>query len=613
MGQRKILAGAAAAVLATTMAFSACSPGDKTADNQASNAGINTDTSLSVMWNQPFYSYNSSTNTGNATANANVIYLSNDQVIYYDKDLKLQPNASYGKYEKVPDDPPTMKITIADTAQWSDGVPVTAADYLLQWGATSTQFNTITDEKASETLYDEDGNLKKTSGNDVYFESASPAAALITEFPQGEAAGKEFTYTYSKAYADWEPNQQAVGMPAHIVAKRALGIADPTEAKQAIIDAFKNKDSAALAKIANVWNLDWNFTKMPTDKELVVGTGAYTISDFKEGQYLTLTANPNYKGDHKAAINKITIRYNEDPMAAVQALENGEVQLISPQSTADVLAAVNKLQGVKVQTGEEGTYEHVDLTFNNKGPFDPKSYGGDEEKALKVRQAFLKTIPREKIISDIIKPLNPEAAVRNSFTTVPGSAAYDSIAQASGQGTAYGQVDIDGAKKLLAEAGAKSPTVRFMYADGNQRREQEFQLIKESAEQAGFKVVGKPSATWGTKLGDKTYDAVVFGWQSTGVSVTESKANYVTNGANNFGGYSNKDVDKLYDELDITTDQAKQTEINGQIEKYLVDDGFGVTIFQFPSITAASDKLEGVDPITISPTIFWNFWEWKLS
>ena len=116
----------------------------------------------------------------------------------------------------------------------------------------------------------------------------------------------------------------------------------------------------------------------------------------------------------------ITIRFNEDPMAAVQALQNGEVQLISPQGTADVLKAAQALNNVDVKTGDEATFEHVDLTFNNGGPFDPKTYGGDKAKAQKVRQAFLLTLPRQTIVDNIIKPINPNAAIRNSFTVVPG-------------------------------------------------------------------------------------------------------------------------------------------------------------------------------------------------
>ncbi len=59
--------------------------------------------------------------------------------------------------------------------------------------------------------------------------------------------------------------------------------------------------------------------------------------------------------------------------------------------------------------GDQLAYDHVDLTFNNGGPFDPATYGGDEAKALKVRQAFLKVIPRQAILDAIIIPQKADA------------------------------------------------------------------------------------------------------------------------------------------------------------------------------------------------------------
>ena len=43
-----------------------------------------------------------------------------------------------------------------------------------------------------------------------------------------------------------------------------------------------------------------------------------------------------------------------------------------------------------------------------------------------------------------------------------------------------------------------------------------------------------------------------------------------------------------------------------------VSDAFGVSVFQFPEITGVSKKMTGVSSISVSPTYFWNFWEWKL-
>lgn len=609
LGTKKLIA-AAAGVIAGAMALTACAPQPATTQTD-----LNTASTVSVMWNQPFYSYNNVTTFGNATANANIVYLTSDNFLYYDKALNMVPNTSYGTYEKVSDDPLTVKMTLADTAMWSDGTPVTAADIILAYGAQSGLFNTVTGDAVGD-LYNEDGTMKPNSEGSVYFDASSAGLALITDFPVVGDNNKSVTVTYSKPFADWQQQMTSFGggIPAHIVAKRALGEADATKGAQAVLDAFKNKDAAALSKISNVWNLDWNFTSLPADKDLLVNTGPYLMTEYKENQYLTVTKNAAYKGSHVPTIDSITVRYNEDPMAAVQALQNGEVQLISPQATADVLKAAQAIEGVTVYTGDEGTYEHVDPVFNNGGPFDPKTYGGDEEKAKLVRQAFLLTIPRQQIIDTIIKPLNPNAAVRNSFNVIPGSPNYDAVVAANGMSTTYAEVDIEKAKALLEEAGVKGkPKVRILYAQANVRRQQEFRLIKESAEQAGFEVIDNGNPNWGEKLGDKSYDASLFGWQSTGTAVTESDANYRTGGLNNFSGYSNKEIDSLYDQLQVAVDPALQKSLNEQIEKILVDDAFGVTIFQFPGVTAYDSKLSGIDPISISPTIFWNFWEWKVA
>lgn len=617
LGTKKLIA-AAAGLLAGALALSACTPPPAPAPQPTATDGTTAPTgptSVSVMWNQPLNSLNNNTSFGNATANANIVYMTQDNFAYYDKGLNIVPNTSYGTYEKVSDDPLTVKMTLADTASWNDGVPVTVADVILAHGALSGLYNTVTDPEEVASLQNEDGTLKPNDEGKVYFDSNSPSLSLITEFPTVEG-DKTASFKYDKVFVDWEQNVLSfgAGLPAHIIGKRALGVDDPTEAKAAVVAAFQNKDNAALSKIANVWNQDWNFKSLPSDPDLLVTSGPYKLTDYVEGQYLTVTKNEAYKGANVPNIDAITVRYNEDPMAAVQALENSEVQLISPQATADILTALQALSGVSVYTGDEATYEHVDLTFNNGGPFDPASYGGDAEKANKVREAFLKTIPRQAIMDTIIKPINPNAAVRNSFTATPGSPSYDPIVAANGMSTKFADVDVEGAKALLAEVGVSDVPVKFLYGASNVRRQQEFRLIKESADSAGFNVIDNGSDDWGTKLGDKTYDASLFGWQSTGTGVSESDANFRTGKLpNNFGGYSNAEVDKLFDQLQTALEPDEQVSILSQVETHLVNDNFGITIFQFPGVTAYQDTLTGVDPIAISPTIFWNFWEWTIA
>jgi Bacterial extracellular solute-binding proteins, family 5 Middle. len=287
-------------------------------------------------------------------------------------------------------------------------------------------------------------------------------------------------------------------------------------------------------------------------------------------------------------------------MAMVQALQNGEVNLISPQSSADVIAAIEGLgEGFEFVTGEEATFEHIDLAVNNGGPFDPASYGGDAEKAKLVRQAFLHLVPRNEIVEKLIQPLNPEAVVRNSFTQITGSPMYDAVVAANGMADIYADVDIEAATALIEQAGVPTPIdVRILFAKSNVRRQNEFVLIQDSANSSGlFNVIDASSDEWGSLLSDTSvYDATFFGWQSTSTAVTESDANYRTGGGNNFYGYSNPEVDALFDQLQVSTEPAEQEQILAQIEKFLVDDAFGLTIFQFPAVSAWSSSLQGGGP-----------------
>ncbi|WP_307844984.1 ABC transporter family substrate-binding protein [Actinotalea solisilvae] len=594
--------GAAGALVASgALVLSACATPTQSA--------IEEDTRLTVGWNQPFYSYNESTSNGNATANAVIKYLTVGSFQYYNDVPELVKDESYGTIEKLSDDPLTVKYTIAEDTQWSDEVPVDAADLLLQWVADSAVYN------EGEVEYDEETGAIIEHEN-LYFDAAAIGGGLsnVTEVPEVGDDGKSITLVYDAPFVDWEIALAAPTVPAHVVAQKALDIEDAEEAKEALITAIQDGDTETLKPIADIWNSAFDFTDLPDDPSLYLASGPYVISELSaDDAYITLTANENYTGDLEPKVETITVRYNEDPMAQVQALQNGELDIINPQATADVITALEGVDGVTVSTGVEATYEHLDLTYNNGGPFDPATYGGDEEKARLVRQAFLLAIPRQEVIDKIIKPLNPDAEIRNSQTRVPGSPGYDDIVASNGSDM-YAEVDIEGAKALLAEAGVTTPIdVTMLYGKSNARRAAEYQLFAESVGDAGFNLIDGGDDNWGSLLGSGTYDVALFGWQSTSLGISESAANFRSDGGNNLTGYSSEKVDALYDELEATFDEEEQLRILGDVEKELWADGYGVTIFQFPGVVANRDTVSGVKNGVLSPSVFWNFWEWDPS
>lgn len=596
------LGATGAIVAASALVLSACATPTQSAIEQ--------DTRITVGWNQPFYSYNEATSNGNATANAIIKYMTVGAFQYYNDVPELVKDESFGTIEKLSDDPLTVKYTIAEDTQWSDEAPVDAADMLLQWAADSGVFN-----EGDPVTYDEESGAIIEHEN-LYFDAAAIGGGLsnVTQVPEIGDDGKSITLVYDTPYVDWEIALAAPMVPAHVVAMHALEIEDAQEAKDAVITAIQEGDTETLKSIADFWNSAFDFADLPDDPSLYLASGPYVISELSaDDAYITLTANANYKGDFEPKVETITVRYNEDPMAQVQALQNGELDIINPQSTADVITALEGVDGVTVQTGVEATYEHVDLTYNNGGPFDPATYGGDADKARMVREAFLLALPRQEVIDKIILPLNPEAEVRNSQTRVPGSAGYDDIVASNGSDR-YNEVDIEGAKQLLADVGVTTPVdVTLLYGKSNARRAAEYQLYAESVGDAGFNLIDGGDDNWGSMLGSGTYDASLFGWQSTSLGISESAATFRSDGGNNLTGFANDTIDGLYDELEATFDEARQLEILGEVEAELWADAYGVTIFQFPGVVANRDTVSGVKPGVLSPSVFWNYWEWDPS
>lgn len=558
-------------------------------------------TTITVAFNQSFDNYNTGSSAGNATKNANITYMTNSGFQYYDNSPKLIKDTGYGRFEKISDEPLTVRYTINNGVKWSDGTQIDAADMLLSWAASSGAF-ADTAAKFSPA---------STSGLD-----------LVTQTPQIGSDGRTLTLVYDAPYVDWEL-AFGVGMPAHGTVMLAYPeITDPAEAKKLLIDAINNKDAAWLAPVAESWNSDYQFTELPDNPLKYLSSGPYIIEEIVADQYITLVSNPVYAWGPSPKFERITVRFIPDFIAQLQALENGEIDIATGQPTADSLAVAQQVAdkaGATIHQGDEAVYEHVDLTFNNGGVFDPAYYGGDAAKAQKVRQAFLLTIPRDEIIEKIIKPLNPNAEVRESFLTIPGSDRYKAIVAASGAADVR-NLDIDRAKALLAEAGVSTPVdVRFWYPTGNIRRQQELELIQKSAALAGFNVIDTNEPNWEFTDPElypiNPHDAVIFAWQSSSLAVAGSDQIFKSytdplSKAGNYNGYANSTVDSLLADLNITTDLAKQTELMLEIEKNLIADAYGTTIFQFPGLTVSSAKVSGVKPSPLSPGYYWNFWEW---
>ena len=524
-----------------------------------------------------FLSYNGLQSNTYTTYNSAVADRMFSSFWYFGTDGSIIPNEDFGTYEKTSDDPLTVKYTISDDAKWSDGTPVTAGDFIFHWAANN---DTVKAEGSETPLFDS-----------ISFEQGK----YIPEAPEGEADGKEFTVTYPEPYADWEI-LISTALPAHIVAKEA-GMSF-----EELVTAAKEKDVEALTPAAEFWNDGWDFSpgELP-DASLVPSMGPYKFKDggWQAGQSITLEANPEYWGTPPAT-KELVLRF-ADPKTHVQALQNGDLDVIEPQATVDTLQQLEGLgDDVNVQTGDQLTWEHVDY---NRGE------GSVFADSPELREAFALCLPRQQIVDNLIKPIYADAQVMNLREVFPFQDKYQEVVDEA-YPKEMDEPNIEKAKELVEKSGVSTPTVRLGYQAGNQRRTETVALIKSSCDQAGFDVQDANSPVFFKEVmpaGD--YDAALYAWAGSGQKASGANI-YQSDGAQNQQSYNNPEVDAAWDKLATSLDENEQLEQVKTIEKLLWEDFQAIPLYAHPGLVGHKADVANVRDTVAQSGALWNVEQW---
>ena len=585
--------GTAARVIAlaavSTLGLAACATSSSGTSNSSSSTGSNAsattaNTTITSGFAQEFGAYNNNTADQNAVKNAFVLNQVLRSFWTYATDGTVQPDKEFGTFEKTSDNPLTVKYTINDKAVWSDGTPIECSDLVLAWAANSDQFPT-----GKKNPDGSEGQVFSTAGSTGYKDA---------NVPQCNKGDKTATVTYKKPWSDWNSMfGPGLILPAHILEKQS-GVSDIISA---VKTAIQTKDASGLTKAGTFYNTGWIFKAGQYKTDIAPSAGPYQVSKWQGGQSITMTANPKWWGTPPKSKNVVVRIISDDQQA--QALQNGEVQVIHPQPNPDLLAQLKNIgNSITVQNKDEFTFEHYDFNFRKGNPFAD----------LKVRQAFAYCVPRDTIVTNLIKPLNANAQVLNSLYAEPFQPNYQKFVSSNGH-EAYDKVDIAKAKQLLSDAGKSNVTVRIGYQTPNPRRTKEVALIRDSCGQAGFKVVDAgQSDFFGNGLANGNWDVALFAWSGSAI-VTSNSSTYVTGGGNNNGKYSNPEVDKLVTQLDSELDTNKQADLQTQLDKIVfTQDLASIPAFAFPGVLAWSKKINGVQYNPSQSDITWNMDKWSV-
>jgi peptide/nickel transport system substrate-binding protein len=588
--RRITIAAAALSVLALVAACTA-TPNLK----KGSEVAVAIDTAMT--------SYNPATSFGETLVNQQLSYATNTGFSYYDNQSRLVEDTSFGTMERVGSSPLSVRYTIRRGVKWSDGVQVGRADLLLAWAAESGALNTAGFDPRKYFAKD------KTFRSDfprsaVWFDSrATSGAKFVTATPKAGASGRSVTLVYDQFASDWKTAFQ-VGLPAHVVAEKAFGITSPTKADAALVTAITSGDTVRLAKVSRVWNSAFNLRKGAIDPALLVGDGPYSISSVAKDGTVTMTVNKKYSGSRQPHVQTIVARVLPRTPGQVSALDAGAVDVITPRATSAAVRSLINVRKITLASGYDASFEQLSLQFahSKNGVFvDPR-----------VRRAFLKTVPRKRIVSLAVGGIQEEPVARSSFLLFPGSTAYDNDIASNGS-RAYDSVDVSGARQLLKAAGQPHPVVCVLFDPTNAVRTAEYKLIRTSAALAGIRVTDCSTPNWLTMLGKRgAYDAALYGWRSTtdpvGSAVPRLHSGVSTE---NYSFYSSAVADKLLDALAAAPDDAEQNELLATLDKQLFTDAYGLPLYQQPALTAFRTSVTGIQRSPFAPGVFWNLWDWR--
>ena len=298
-----------------------------------------------------------------------------------------------------------------------------------------------------------------------------------------------------------------------------------------------------------------------------IGTGAFSFSDWKQGDSITLTRNEGYWGD-APALASATFKFISEPTAAFAAMMAEDIDAFYTYPAPENLPQFEADSRFTVLAGN--TEGETILAINNKmEPFND----------VRVRKAVSMAIDRQAIIDGAMfgygTPIGSHFAPHNpDYVDLTGNAPYDPAA----------------AKALLAEAGypdgfsttLKLPPPSYARRGG--------EIIAAQLREIGIEteISNLEWAQW-LEQAFRGYD-----YGLTIVSHTEPMDIGIYARPEYYFQYDNADFQALIDKLSIENDPAMRSELLKQAQTIISEDYVNGYLFQLAQTSVVNSKLNGM-------------------
>lgn len=350
-----------------------------------------------------------------------------------------------------------------------------------------------------------------------------------------------------------------------------------------------------------------------------VGSGPFTLSEWKSGQSWTMVANPNY-WQGKPAIDQVVFRVFTNPDAMVAALEKGEIDAANavPSSAFERLGQDDNVEAI---FGTQGGFTELAMNGMAGGIGD----GHPALLDLNVRHAVQQAIDKDVLFDRVILGLGKKGQTLSVSPSpewqpeIPADQQYNydpAAAKKLLDDGGYLDTDGDGIREM---PGGGQPLV-FRYAE---RSESENSAAIREFVTGWLEAVGigtEVSVYDDTQLTDVIasgkYDLFVWGWTPfvdpdpmlsyfTCDNVTYSVDEVGYNDAN----WCDPEYDALYTQQNAELDHAKRVDLVHQMLSLFYEKATYVVLFEDADLQAyRTDRFEGWtrQPAETGPVLFTN-------
>ena len=346
-----------------------------------------------------------------------------------------------------------------------------------------------------------------------------------------------------------------------------------------------------------------------------VGSGPFTISDFRDQQSVTMVANPNYWGweGEDPVIDQVVFRFFSNLDAMTAALQQGEIDAAHGIAYSSV-EALEGADDIELVSGQQGGFEEIAI---NGGAAEGQPHPALLD--LEVRKAISHAIDREGALEDLLfghgeildtvsasadPKWLPEIPEGNRFTYDPELAnqILDDAGYMDADGDGVREMP-DGTNPIVLRHGVNTnsdlaPSVAELFSGWMDQIGIGVELESYDSDQL-FEVI---------VAGD--YDTFFWGWVP--FVDPDPMLSYFTEaelGNYNDANWSDPRYEELYLEQKVELDEGRRIEIVHEMLTVLHDAAVYIPLFLEPDMQAyRTDAFEGwvKQPAEIGPVIFSN-------